>query len=103
MTKKLNFDFSKTSKSPAKNFVIGGLAVLSALYLINPTFGIFEILPDNLPFVGNLDEFTMGMILLNSLEYFDIDLLSFFSGNKNKTPEQQTSSDQPIYEPPNKS
>jgi hypothetical protein len=33
---------------------LGGL--LGLVYLINPTFGVFELLPDNLPFVGNLDE-----------------------------------------------
>jgi hypothetical protein len=36
------------------------LAVLGAgaslLYILNPGMGIFELLPDNLPFVGNLDE-----------------------------------------------
>ncbi len=31
-------------------------ATLSGLYLVNPGFGIFELLPDNLPVIGNLDE-----------------------------------------------
>jgi hypothetical protein len=35
------------------NLVIGALCVL---YLFNPTWGFFELLPDNLPIVGNLDE-----------------------------------------------
>ena len=30
---------------------IGGI-----LYILNPGWGVFELLPDNLPFVGNLDE-----------------------------------------------
>lgn len=98
MANKFNFDFSKSSKTPAKNFFIGVLTFISAVYIINPTFGIFEILPDNLPFVGNLDEFTMGMILLNCLKYFDIDLLSFLSGRKN----QDNNLNQPVYEPPKK-
>jgi len=33
-----------------------GVALLSLVYLLNPTFGIFEIIPDNLPLIGNLDE-----------------------------------------------
>lgn len=30
--------------------------VLGCVYILNPTAGIFEFLPDNLPLVGNLDE-----------------------------------------------
>ncbi|MCU0519751.1 MAG: DUF1232 domain-containing protein [Anaerolineae bacterium] len=26
------------------------------IYILNPTAGVLELLPDNLPFVGNLDE-----------------------------------------------
>lgn len=37
---------------------------LSLLYLLNPTFGLLEILPDNLPLVGNLDEGAAGALLL---------------------------------------
>ena len=38
--------------------------LLSGLYLINPTLGVFELLPDNLPLVGNLDEafFTLAFV-----------------------------------------
>ena len=32
------------------------LCLICIVYLINPGFGVFEFLPDNLPFVGNLDE-----------------------------------------------
>ena len=40
-------------------------AIICGLYLINPTFGIFEFLPDNLALVGNLDEAaaTTGLLL----------------------------------------
>ncbi len=34
----------------------GIVALVSACYLFNPDFGVFELLPDNLPVVGNLDE-----------------------------------------------
>lgn len=30
--------------------------VVGLLYILNPTLGVFELLPDNLPIVGNLDE-----------------------------------------------
>ena len=31
-------------------------AFLGLIYLLNPTAGIIEILPDNLPWIGNIDE-----------------------------------------------
>ncbi len=31
-------------------------AVLGVIYVLNPTMGIFELIPDNLPFIGNIDE-----------------------------------------------
>lgn len=31
-------------------------ALLGAIYMLNPTAGVLEFIPDNLPFVGNLDE-----------------------------------------------
>ena len=31
-------------------------AALGLLYILNPTMGIFEFIPDNLPLIGNLDE-----------------------------------------------
>ncbi|MEZ4272285.1 MAG: DUF1232 domain-containing protein [Myxococcota bacterium] len=35
-------------------YVLG--MALCAAYILNPTAGVFELLPDNLPGVGNLDE-----------------------------------------------
>jgi hypothetical protein len=32
------------------------MAVVGGIYLLNPTAGILEIIPDNIPIVGNLDE-----------------------------------------------
>lgn len=32
------------------------LAVIGMIYLLNPTGGLIEIIPDNIPLVGNLDE-----------------------------------------------
>jgi hypothetical protein len=31
-------------------------AVVGVIYVLNPTMGIFEFIPDNLPLIGNLDE-----------------------------------------------
>ena len=32
------------------------LSLVGLLYLLNPTAGLIEIIPDNFPLVGNLDE-----------------------------------------------
>ncbi len=67
-----------------KKIIIVITGILSALYLLNPTAGLFEILPDNIPFVGNIDEVTATTLLLASLGYFGIDVSNFFKRDKNK-------------------
>lgn len=38
--------------------------VFGILYLLNPGWGVFEMIPDNLPLLGNLDEgAAMALIL----------------------------------------
>ena len=51
------------------------LMIVGIIYLLNPTLGIFEFLPDNLPFVGNLDEGVATMMI-----WFG--LVEFFEGRK---------------------
>ncbi len=60
-------------------FVVG---VLSFLYLIYPSLGIFELIPDPIPFVGNVDEATATAILISALAYFGIDIGGFFGKKK---------------------
>ena len=43
------------------------VALLCAVYLFMPNFGIIELLPDNLPFVGNIDEFAASFLMFSSL------------------------------------
>ncbi len=47
---------------------------LALLYLANPTAGFFELLPDNLPLVGNLDEGAAVLLLTNVLAWYGHDL-----------------------------
>jgi len=61
-----------------KSFLVGLAGVLSLLYLLNPTLGVFEFIPDNLPLIGNIDEATATMVLLSVLRYFGWDLADFF-------------------------
>ena len=52
-------------------WLIYGLAVLGLIYILNPTFGVFEFIPDNLPLVGNLDEGAAFLLMwFGVLEYF---------------------------------
>lgn len=52
-----------------KKFTAVTLALLSAFYLINPTAGVFELLPDAIPFVGNVDESLAAYVLYSCIEY----------------------------------
>jgi len=40
------------------------MAIFGFIYLLNPTAGILEILPDNLPIIGNLDESASVLLIL---------------------------------------
>lgn len=46
------------------------VGILSFLYLLNPTFGFFELIPDNTPVIGNLDEAAATAILIGAISYF---------------------------------
>lgn len=61
-----------------KSTIVGGIGIVSFLYLINPGLGIFEFIPDMIPFIGNLDEGAASFFLLSSLAYFGIDLRNVF-------------------------
>jgi len=65
-----------------KNFVVFCLGLLAVLYLLNPGAGIFEILPDNLPFIGNLDEAAAVALLVMCLRYYGIELPDIFRREK---------------------
>lgn len=54
------------------------LGLFCLIYLLNPGAGIFELIPDNLPFIGNLDEAAAVAMLLMCLKYFGINLPDIF-------------------------
>jgi uncharacterized membrane protein YkvA (DUF1232 family) len=64
-----------------KKILIFCIGLLALLYILNPTAGVFEIIPDNLPLVGNLDEAAAVALLLMCLKYFGIDLPNIFHRN----------------------
>ena len=52
-------------------------AIIGFAYILNPTAGFIEIIPDNLPIVGNLDEGAAFLLMWYGL-------LEFFEGRKYK-------------------
>lgn len=68
-----------------KSLVMAGLGAFSAFYLANPGMGVFDFIPDNLPFIGNFDEAIASLLLLRVLAYFGINLV----GLGGKTPPAQ--------------
>lgn len=72
-----------------KEMVIILVGIIAAIYLVNPTFGLFELLPDNLPLVGNLDEAGATGILLSVFAYYGLDFSHLFG-------RQQTRKSMPV-------
>jgi uncharacterized membrane protein YkvA (DUF1232 family) len=52
--------------------------LIAVVYLINPTAGILEFIPDNAPIIGNLDEAAATALLLSALRHFGLDLSNLF-------------------------
>lgn len=52
--------------------------VLGVIYILNPTMGVFELLPDALPIIGNLDEGAAVYLIFAGLRYLGLDLLKYF-------------------------
>ena len=61
-----------------KNIAVFIVGVVAFIYLINPTAGLLEFLPDNIPGIGNLDEATATFLLLSALTYFGFDVSHLF-------------------------
>ncbi len=56
---------------PAKTrppFWIFLTGVVGFIYILNPTMGVFELIPDNLPIIGNLDEGAAAILIWNAVQ-----------------------------------
>ena len=42
--------------------------IIGFIYLLNPTFGILELIPDNMPIVGNLDEGAAAILVWQGIK-----------------------------------
>jgi hypothetical protein len=56
------------SRARLAGFALGALAAL--VYLSNPGWGIFELLPDNVPGLGNVDEAGATVLLVTCVRGF---------------------------------
>lgn len=56
-----------------RDVLVFSSGILSALYLLNLGFILVEIIPDNGPIFGNLDEANAMALLMNCLAYFGVD------------------------------
>jgi uncharacterized membrane protein YkvA (DUF1232 family) len=61
-----------------KDIAVLGVGLAAAVYLVYPSLGIFELIPDALPVVGNIDEATATVLLVSAFRYFGLDLASLF-------------------------
>jgi len=77
-------DSDDEKRSPAKSFVVGVLALISTIYLFNPGAGFIELIPDNFPIFGNLDEAAAATLLVSCLAYFGLDITKLFANKKEK-------------------
>lgn len=59
-------------------FLVYFFAVIGFVYILNPTSGVVELIPDNLPLIGNLDEGGAFMAMWYGL-------IEFFEGKKHRT------------------
>jgi hypothetical protein len=66
------------------------MGIISLLYLLNIGVGVIEAIPDNIPFVGNLDEAGAAALLLMCLRYFGIDLTKILERAPKKSEKEET-------------
>jgi uncharacterized membrane protein YkvA (DUF1232 family) len=71
-----------------KSILVALVGLISVVYLVNPTAGFFELIPDNIPFVGNLDEAGAMALLISSLRYFGFDIANLFKKDNNTSKEE---------------
>ena len=65
-----------------RGIIVFCMGAISVLYLLNMGAGFIELIPDNIPFVGNLDEAGAMALLLMCLRYFGLDLTKLLERDK---------------------
>jgi len=83
MTSELVNPPEQTKRSIGGTIVAVLIALFCVVYMLNPTAGFIEFIPDNLPFVGNVDEGLIMILLLACLKYLGLDIPLTKSSKKN--------------------
>lgn len=60
-------NLSPTALSIVVSSVLG---LVGAVYLVYPSFGFIELIPDVIPFIGNLDEAGASLLVANALKQY---------------------------------
>jgi len=71
-------DSAPPPRKTGTSIIVGALGIFSVIYLLNPTGGFIEFIPDNIPIIGNLDEAAITALLISCLAYFGIDVRRLF-------------------------
>jgi hypothetical protein len=69
-----------------KEMVILAVAAIAAIYLVYPSLGFFELIPDAVPLLGSLDEASATLILVGTLRYYGFDISKLYG--KREQPKQ---------------
>jgi len=72
-----------------KRILTGLLGLLSLIYLVNPGFGVFELLPDAIPGIGNVDEGLAAYVLFSVITYFLGKDIGLFTSMKEQEEEKR--------------
>ena len=67
------------------------LGLVGVVYVLNPTAGLFELLPDNLPIIGNLDEGLAYLLVYYGVMEFFAPYISF--GKETGSPQEDDDED----------
>jgi hypothetical protein len=81
-----------------KNLIVIIMGIISLLYLCNIGVGVIELIPDNIPFVGNLDEAGAAVLLLMCLRYFGLDLTKILEKSSKAKEKHAAKSEEPKQE-----
>ena len=51
------------------NLIVFVCGLVALIYLLNPTAGMLELIPDNFPIIGNLDEAGATLIVFHAIRH----------------------------------
>lgn len=56
------------AKKKSSRLLGWGMVIVGVLYILNFTAGFIELIPDNLPLLGNLDEGAFGALIWEGIK-----------------------------------